>query len=413
MPVLIEPIEGDVVPQDGGAERRRVLVCIGRYLPGSRDGGPIRSIANMVAYLKPHFDFYVVTQDRDVTDTETYPGVTPNRWHRVGSARVLYCSSVGPKILRRAFQQVRPDVISLHSFQDKFTQIMVALRRAGTFGNTPVLLAPRGEFSPGAMEIKRTKKVLYLHFAKLLGLHENLLWQVSTPREKQQLLQAAPARRLDPDSINIAYNVSDAIATTAPHVTKESGSLKLAFISRMSEMKNLHFLLEILREIRGEVQLNLFGPVSENDVEYWGRCRALLAQLPDNIKVEYKGQLDHSAVPQVLHDHHFFVLPTRGENFCHAAVESFVNGTPVVLSDETPWTGLSEVRAGFDIPLHDRRGWGAALQECVDMDQQSYTVYLNGARKYGRRFSVEEAVRQHLAMFEAAIDRRSDRKYRA
>ena len=119
-------------------------------------------------------------------------------------------------------------------------------------------------------------------------------------------------------------------------------------------MKNLHFLLELLRDIRGQVQLNLFGPVAESDVAYWARCKALLAQLPANIMVEYQGSLDHSAVPQALREHHFFVLPTRGENFCHAAVESFVNGTPVILSDETPWINLSEVHAGFDISLNDR-----------------------------------------------------------
>ena len=129
----------------------------------------------------------------------------------------------------------------------------------------------------------------------------------------------------------------------------------------------------------------------------------MLPQLPDNIKVEYQGSLEHSFVSGVLHNHHFFVLPTKGENFCHAAVESFVNGTPVVLSDATPWTGLNDAHAGFDIPLQDRRGWAAALQKCVDMDQQTYAIYLHGTGEYGRRFSVEEAVRQHIAMFEAAL----------
>jgi glycosyltransferase involved in cell wall biosynthesis len=263
------------------------------------------------------------------------------------------------------------------------------------------------------MKIRGTKKVVYRQAAKHLGLYDDLLWKVSTPREKPDLLRAAPARRLNPDSIHIAYEISDAIAWTAPRVAKEPASVKLAFIARMSEMKNLHFLLELLQELRGEVQLNLFGPVAESDEAYWGRCKTLLGQLPGNVKVEYRGSLDHSAVPQVLHDHHFFVLPTRGENFCHAAVESFVNGTPVVLSDATPWTKLCEPHAGFDISLSDRRGWVTALQKCVDMDQQTYAVYLSGAREYGRRFSVEEAVRQHLAMFEAALNVGYARKGRA
>jgi glycosyltransferase involved in cell wall biosynthesis len=401
MDLLIEPIDEIVVPRYPAGERRRVLVCALCYLPGYKSGGPIRSIANMVNHLSPYLDFYVVTRDRDATDSETYPGITPNRWYRVGNARVLYCSSVGPGILRRVFQQVQPDIISLNSYQDVFTRVMVLLRRGGVLGNTPMLLAPRGEFVPAAMKIKGIKKLLYRRSAKLLGLYENLLWQVSTPLERAQLLMAAPARRLDPGSIHVTSNISDASVAEAPHIPKESGSLKLAFIARMSEMKNLHFLLQILREIRGEAQLDLFGPVAEKDAVYWDGAKKLLTQLPANVKVEYRGSIDHSLVPQVLHDHHFFVLPTKGENFCHSAVESFVNGTPVVLSDATPWRNLSEAHAGFDISLQDRGAWVAALQECVDMDENTYATYLRGAKEYGRRFSVEEAVRQYRAMFSA------------
>ena len=413
MSVLIEPLMETVTPGIGIGGRKRVLVCVPHYLPGYKCGGPIRSIVNMVNNLNPHFDFYVVTRDRDIGDTQRYPGLTPNGWYRVGSARVLYCSSIRPSVLRRAFQEVRPDVINLNSFQDTFTRMAVVLRRRGAFGSTPILLAPRGEFSPEAMKIKGTKKIVYRQAAKHLGLYDDLLWKVSTPREKPDLLRAAPARRLNPDSIHVAYEISDAIASTAPHVRKKSGSVKLAFIARMSEMKNLHFLLEVLQEVRGKVQLNLFGPVAEGDEAYWGKCKTLLAQLPGNVTVQYCGSVDHSAVAQMLHDHHFFVLPTRGENFCHAAVESFVNGTPVVLSDATPWTKLCEPHAGFDISLSNRGGWVTALQKCVDMDQETYSVYLSGSREYGRRFSVEEAVRQHLATFEAALDVRHSRKGRS
>jgi hypothetical protein len=61
------------------------------------------------------------------------------------------------------------------------------------------------------------------------------------------------------------------------------------------------------------------------------------------------------------------------------------------------------VYAGFDIPLNDPEKWTSTLQKCVDMDQSTYDLYLNGARDYGRRFSAKEAVKQHLAMFRAAL----------
>ena len=134
MTASVAQIEEIAAPVGTRRERKRVLVCTASYLPGYKSGGPIRSIANMVDHLSSHFDFYVVTKDRDATDTESYPGVRPNRWYRVGNARVLYCSSVGPGILLRAAREVQPDIISLNSFQDVFTRIMVLLRRGEHLG---------------------------------------------------------------------------------------------------------------------------------------------------------------------------------------------------------------------------------------------------------------------------------------
>ncbi|HEV2484090.1 MAG TPA: glycosyltransferase [Terracidiphilus sp.] len=384
-------------------KRKRMLVCVASYLPGYKSGGPIRSITNVVAHLSDRFDFYVVTRDRDVADAQRYPQVTADRWCEVGNAQVLYCSSIGPSILCRAFREAQPDLVYLNSFQDAFTRLMVTLRRVGKFGDTPMLLAPRGEFASAAMRIKRPKKTLYRHASRLLGFHENLSWHATNASEKRDVLEIAPARRLIPDSVYVARNISESLALSAPHVKKEPGSVKFAVVARMSEMKNLGFLMEILSGIRGRVELNLFGPVGMPDVRYWKGCMSQIEKLPENVKVKYEGPVDNSLVPQVLHDHHFFVLPTKGENFCHAAVESFVNGTPAVISDQTPWIELSKAHAGFDIPLDDRARWTTALQACIDMDQTAYASYLNGAEKFGRQFSNEAAVSEHVAMFEAAM----------
>jgi glycosyltransferase involved in cell wall biosynthesis len=383
--------------------RKRVLVCVPRYLPGYKSGGPTRAVANMIANLGLQFSFYVVTMDRDQGDTERYPGIEADRWTRVGNAQVLYCSAVTSRMLRKAFHDVQPDVIHLNSFQNIFTRAMLLLRRTGEFGKIPVILAPRGEFSVGAMEIKRKKKAVYRKAARLAGLYEDLHWQVSAPPEGRDLLKAAPVRQLHPDSIHVAHEIFDGQVSTAPHPAKNSGSVRLVFIARISEMKNLHFLADCLTHLRGEVEFNIYGPVSESDKAYWERCKASLTKLPANIRAEYHGTLDHAAVPQTLHDHHFFVLPTMGENYCHSAVESIINGTPVVLSNATPWVNLAQFRAGFDIPLADRNGWTTALQSCVEMDQQVYSGYLEGTRTYARQFSIEEAVREHYSMFQTAI----------
>ena len=86
----------------------------------------------------------------------------------------------------------------------------------------------------------------------------------------------------------------------------------------------------------------------------------------------------------------------------HPAVYDAMFGQTVDLPFATPQAPPA-LHAGFDIPLSDRQQWAGVLQRCVDMDQQSYSIYLSGAREYGKRFSAEEAVQEHLAMFQAAL----------
>ena len=385
-------------------QRRRILVCVPRYLPGYKSGGPIRAIANMIANMSGSFEFFVLTRDRDATDEVPFPGIHQGKWNQVGAARVLYCSSIVPEVILQAVQEVRPDLIHLNSYQDTFTRIAVRLRRAGKLGDIPVLIAPRGEFSPGAMRIKRVKKFIYRHLAKALGFYDGVCWQASSSLESRDLLAASPARRITPRSVHVAHEFFDGVVSDLPHPQKRSGDLKLIFVSRISEKKNLHFLLEVLRRLKGNISLDIFGPVAEKDARYWARCLALLQKLPGNLQASYRGPIDHAEVPDALHRYHFFVLPTQGENYCHAAVESIINGTPVILSDATPWIGLAKAHAGFDLPLSSRTGWISALESCVNMGPQEYAKYLGGIQEYGRRFSVAQAMQEHNAMFMAALN---------
>src|ERR1035441_2951328 len=70
--------------------RNSVLVLVGTYLPGYKAGGPLRSIANLVATLGQEFHFRIATLDRDLGEKSPYPGIAANQWVRVGQADVHY-----------------------------------------------------------------------------------------------------------------------------------------------------------------------------------------------------------------------------------------------------------------------------------------------------------------------------------
>jgi glycosyltransferase involved in cell wall biosynthesis len=314
---------------------------------------------------------------------------------------VFYCGSEGFGSLLRACREVDADLLYLNSYHGRFTRRMLVLRRLGALGTIPVLLAPRGEFSEGAMRIKRLKKWVYRKAAKALGLYDDLRWHVTSPGEFNDLLHAAPTANLDHETVYVAPNITSAAVSTGVHPVKIPGRVKLVYMSRICKKKNLVFLLELLAEMRSRVELDIYGPVEQKDQEYWRKCVSRLAELPANVSVRYCGPVENSAVAEILPKYHFFVLPTWGENFCHAVAESLLNGTPVIISDTTPWRELARSRAGFDLPVSDRLGWQRVLQECVDMDSRTYEEHVSGAKEYSRRFAAGDTGEQYAAMFRA------------
>ena len=123
--------------------KRTVLVFIDWYLPGYRAGGPIRSCANMVSRMQPHFDFRIVTGNTDLGEARPYPGVVTNEWNTLpGGERVFYCSKdyLTQAAIYKLIERVEPDVIYLNSmFSQWFT--LAPLMAARKYGKAKIVIA--------------------------------------------------------------------------------------------------------------------------------------------------------------------------------------------------------------------------------------------------------------------------------
>ena len=128
---------------------RHTLLCP-YYLPGYRSGGPVRS----VAHLADEFDVRIVTLNRDASACQPYPLVDINAWNTVGKARVFYCA---PNLFTyiyflRIILTSQYDILYLNSFFDiRFSLLPLILRRIGLVPRKPCVIAPRGQFSAGAL----------------------------------------------------------------------------------------------------------------------------------------------------------------------------------------------------------------------------------------------------------------------
>jgi glycosyltransferase involved in cell wall biosynthesis len=121
------------------------------------------------------------------------------------------------------------------------------------------------------------------------------------------------------------------------------------------------------------------------------------------VQVKYLGEVEHNSVPVIFADYDLFLFPTLGENFGHVICEALSAGCPVLISDRTPWRGLSASGAGWDIPLDDMQEFHRVLQSCVDADHESYEELRASARRYTRqRMSDPEIINANRRLFQEA-----------
>jgi len=188
------------------------------------------------------------------------------------------------------------------------------------------------------------------------------------------------------------------LASRPAPLPKRPGQADFVFVSRVSVMKNLDYVLELLQQCAGRITFDIYGPVE--DAELWSRCTTLMNRMPPNVAVRYGGELQHDAVAAAFARHHFFLFPTRGENYGHVVIESLAAGCPVIMSDQTPWRDLEQNGAGWDIPLADRVTFRGVIQRCVDMDSSEYTALSRSTRDYGLRVAGDEgSVAKNRSMF--------------
>jgi glycosyltransferase involved in cell wall biosynthesis len=355
----------------------RVLVVADYYLPGFRAGGPVRAITNTIGRLAPDVDFFVVTRDHDADGTP-YRDVQPGRWTVAGvSGRVFYAPRLTPRVLQRCVAESGCDVIWLNSFFSRGSIGVLAYRRMGRI-RRPVLLAPRGEFSPAALALKRRRKAIGMRLLRWTGCLRSIQWLASSEIEQQAIGQGVGVSSVT----CVPESVAEVPALDEPWPAKTTGRLRAVFASRIAPTKNLLFLLEVLTRCDGGIHLDVVGPIE--DPAYWARCRALMPRLPPGVTVAYAGEAAHHDLQRRLSTYDVLILPTLGENFGHIVVEAWAAGCPVLLSDRTPWRRLPAQRLGWDVAL-DHGAWAAALGECRAMSPDAHLSMRRRAREHARR----------------------------
>ncbi|MBE0471973.1 MAG: glycosyltransferase family 4 protein, partial [Methyloprofundus sp.] len=298
----------------------KVLTLTAYYYPAFKAGGPVKSIKNMVDHLGDKIKFLIVTSDRDLGDLSQFSSINIGGWDDVGLAKVKYIKKSNYSIfdLYSLYKKSDFDVLYMNSFFDFFFTIRtLLLRRFSLLKACPIVIAPRGEFSSGALSLKFFKKNIYIRFSRLIGLYDNVIWQASSELEKRDILEALG---VDPSCVFVANNLPEKISSDKVKDSYQyNDKFSLVFLSRISPKKNLYFALQTLKNVQRQLDFDIYGPIE--DKVYWKSCLHLIDTMPKNIRIKYQGVITPEHVSTVLSKYDLFFFPTLGENYGHVIAE--------------------------------------------------------------------------------------------
>ena len=380
--------------------KKKIILCFLKfYLPGYKHGGPIRSIANFVENFGDEYDIRIVCSSGDTPDKKPYKGIVVEKWNQVGKAKVFYVSNKISKF-KKIFELInRTDysILYLNSFFTfTFSIFPLLILQLNFIKLKSCIIAPRGEFAKNAIKLKKMKKIFYLFIVKTIGLYKNLCWQASSELElvdiRRQLGSTANVVKIAPDLIFSKKYVPRKI------FNKKKNTFKMIFLSRISPMKNLDFLIDVLIDVSCPLELSIHGP--KDDLQYWSLCKKLINKLPTHIKINISNEVLPNKVIETFGKYDLFVFPTRGENFGHVIPESLSASTPVLLSDQTHWQ--NDPLFGLQILPLKKKAWIKAIEKWVSLSDKKLLMRKKAALNYANKIKLknEKSILTNTQLFE-------------
>ncbi|MFN4234182.1 MAG: glycosyltransferase [Bacteroidia bacterium] len=354
-------------------KKTKIVIFIDWYLPAYKAGGPVKSIANLIELLKDKAEFYLITGDRDLGDNVPFEGIELNKWTSNNGVNLLYLNKKKQSIYtyKEQLNLIQPDIVYINGiFSINFSIKPLFASK----NKTKTIIAPRGMLGEGALKIKSFKKRFFLKLTNFLGLYKNVIWHVTDDTEKNEV-------QININNYKEVYVIPNVPIKVNKEIfqlkEKSENKLKLVFISRISKKKNLYFLLELINDLKSNqnIELDIWGPIE--DKYYFNKCKNLIDTINQYNKntVYYKGELIWNEIENTIKKYDFFILPTLHENFGHVIFESLTFGVPVIISNNTPWRNLQQLKMGWDLDLNNKDEWIRAITAALKMTKYEYNEY--------------------------------------
>lgn len=355
-------------------------------MPGFKAGGPVQSLANLIVTLGNEYQFFVVTSAFDVGDIEPYKNIQLNSWNELkveqDTINVFYAAKKIDYInYHQRLKEISADYIFFNCMYSYRFFLFPLLNKNKLFAaSQKLIISPRGVLQHGSLAVKSLKKMIYLFLLRKSKLLLGCYWHAAAKSESDAIIKYFGKNC----KIEIIGNVPKVPLQFIAASTKQAGVLRLIHLSLITPVKNIKQLIQICKSCNQSIIVDVYGPVK--DADYWNTCIEEMKQLPNNVVVEYKGDLQPSLVQATISKYDALILLTKGENFGHALFESLSVGRPIITSFFTPWINLQQKKAGWNVDIDDPKQIPVLLDQLALMDGVLWTQYCDNAHKLAKDY---------------------------
>ena len=352
------------------------------FYPFSDCGGPIRSIEQILEVLNQNSSIKLVTSEKNHQGIKLSKNIKVNHFinESITNTSIYYSSNsiIGILKLVQLYIKNRQYTFYINGMFITRLSLLPALICKN------VIISPRGMLIYETLGSKSLFKKIYLFIYKLV-VSKNAIWHATDAAEVLDI------KRFFGEGANVKFITNIPVKPLAINLTrqKQTESLKLVYYGLIVEKKELLTLIQTLKSISLPISLDIYGSIK--DQSYWEKCLLEINTNQSQATFNYLGHANPSESQSILAKYDAFVLLTKGENFGHSIYEALSVGTPVVITNKTPWVFEGSSNPPGWIINYDNQGikmdtLKQTLTNLYQMDNDAYALSSKAAHAYAVDF---------------------------
>ncbi len=357
-----------------------------------RHGGPSKSVRAIAAAMSQSGDTVeLLTTAPVAAEPEVADSLTVETFRREWPQRL--CPSSG---LRDRLKVSTAEVVHHHSL---WLRTLHYAHRSAALRSVPLVVSPRGMMSHWSWDHHRWRKRFARQFVHPGALEAVAGWHATSKEEGEEIAALGFKQPVCVAPNGVAAPDADAIANAAAYwreVCPMGADQRVAlFYSRFHEKKRVIELIDLWLERAPRDWILLLVGVPETY-----SIRMLEQYVLRNSGAGRVRVFDGTGKPAPYAHASLFLLPSHSENFGLVIAEALANGLPAIVTDTTPWRGLTDTGGGGCVPWAE---FGAMLTGLTGESRQKLRARGMLARAWVlREFSWESSARL-LSEFYASL----------